>query len=91
LGEITATTDPGQARQHLQRAVELAESADSRLVAGFAEVSLATWHARHGEPATALRYYQQVIELPSSSYVQLIGCLTDGGKFFPAGWPGVPG
>ncbi len=61
LGEITATTDPGQARQHLQRAVELAQPAGSRLVAGFAEVSLATLHARHGEPATALRYYRQVI------------------------------
>ena len=61
LGEITATTDPGQARQHLQRAVELATPAGSRLVAGFAEVSLATLHARHGEPATALRYYHQVI------------------------------
>ena len=61
LGEITATTDPGQARQYLQRAVELAEPAGSRLVAGFAEVSLATLHARHGEPATALRYYHQVI------------------------------
>jgi hypothetical protein len=31
------------------------------------------------------------IEFPSSSYVQLIGCLTDGEKFFPAGWSGVPG
>lgn len=61
LGEMTAETDPGQARQHLQRAVELAQSAGSRLVAGFAEVSLATLHARHGEPATALRYYHQVI------------------------------
>ena len=61
LGEITATTDPDQARQYLQRAVELAEPAGSRLVAGFAEVSLATLHARHGDPATALRYYRQVI------------------------------
>jgi tetratricopeptide (TPR) repeat protein len=61
LGEITATTEPGQARQHLQRAVELARPAGNRLVAGFAEVSLATLHARHGEPGTALRYYHQVI------------------------------
>jgi transposase len=61
LGEITAATDPGQARQDLQRAVELAQSAGSRLIAGFAEVSLATLHTRHGEPATALRYYHQVI------------------------------
>ena len=53
LGEITAATDPGQARQHLEQAVELAEPAASRLIAGFAQVSLATLHARHGEPATA--------------------------------------
>jgi predicted ATPase/transposase len=61
LGEITATTDPDQARQYLQRAVELAQPAGNRLVAGFAEVSLATLYARHGEPATALRYYHRVI------------------------------
>ena len=61
LGEMTAAIDPGQAGQHLHRAIELAEPANSRLVAGFAEVCLATLHARHGEPATALRYYQQVI------------------------------
>ena len=61
MGEITGATDPGQARQHLQRALELTEPANSRLIAGFAEVSLATLHARHGEPATALGYYHQVI------------------------------
>jgi predicted ATPase/DNA-binding SARP family transcriptional activator len=61
LGEISATTDRGQATQDLQRAVDLAEPAGSRLVAGFAEVSLATLHARYGDPATALRYYAQVI------------------------------
>jgi tetratricopeptide (TPR) repeat protein len=61
LGEITATTDPDQATQYLQEAVELAQPAGNRLGAGFAEVSLATLPARHGEPATALRYYRQVI------------------------------
>jgi len=61
LGEITAATDPGQARQHFQGAIELAEPAGDRLVAGFAEVGLATLHTRHGEPGTALRYYYQVI------------------------------
>jgi tetratricopeptide (TPR) repeat protein len=60
-GEITAITDPGQARQHLQRAAALATTVGSRLVAGFAEVSLATLDARHGDAATALRYYQHVI------------------------------
>ncbi|HEX9042812.1 MAG TPA: BTAD domain-containing putative transcriptional regulator [Trebonia sp.] len=61
LGEMTAAGDPGQAKQHLHRALELAQPANSRLVAGFAEVCLATLHARHGEPVTALRYYHQVI------------------------------
>ena len=60
-GEITATTDPGQARPYLVRAVGLAAPAGNRLVAGLAEVSLAALHARRGDPAAALRYYQQVI------------------------------
>lgn len=33
----------------------------SRLVAGFAKVSLAAVHARYGDAATALGYFQQVI------------------------------
>jgi predicted ATPase/DNA-binding SARP family transcriptional activator len=61
MGEITAGTDPGQAGPHLLRAVGLAVPAGNRLVAGLAEVSLAALHARHGDPAAALRYYQQVI------------------------------
>ena len=61
MGEITADTDPAQARQHLQRAVDLATPVGSGLVVALAEVSLATLHARHGDPATALGYYQRVI------------------------------
>jgi len=61
MGEITAETDPSQARAHLLRAVGLASPAGNRLVAGLAEVSLAALHARHGDPAAALRYYQRVI------------------------------
>ena len=60
-GEITAGTEPSQARAHLLRAVGLAAPVGNRLVAGLAEVSLAALHARHGEPAAALRYYEQVI------------------------------
>ncbi|MDX6389967.1 MAG: hypothetical protein QOJ73_1030 [Streptosporangiaceae bacterium] len=60
-GEIAANTSPEQARHHLQRAVALAQPAGSRLVDGLSRVSLATLHARHGEPATALRYYERVI------------------------------
>ena len=60
-GEITAATSPGQARHHLQRAIALAGPAGSRLVTGLCSVSLATLHARAGDPAAALRHYQQVI------------------------------
>jgi tetratricopeptide (TPR) repeat protein len=60
-GEIAATTDPGPATEHLQRAAELATSVGNRLVAGLAEVSLAGLHARYGDAATALGYFQQVI------------------------------
>ena len=61
VGEITAPTDPGRARQHLERAVALAATASNRMVTGLAEVSLATLHARRGDAATALGYYQRVI------------------------------
>jgi predicted ATPase/DNA-binding SARP family transcriptional activator len=61
MGEITAGSDPGLARPHLLRAVGLAGPAGNRLVAGLAEVCLAALHARHGDPAAALRYYEQVI------------------------------
>jgi len=60
-GEIAASTSPGQARRHLQRAVALAAPAGSRFVDGISRVSLATLHARHGDPAVALRHYEQVI------------------------------
>ena len=61
MGEITATTSPGQARRHLQQAIALAMPAGSRLVTATAGVSLATLHARHGDPAAALRHYARVI------------------------------
>ena len=52
----------GLARQPSSaRGMRLAVPAGNRLVAGLAEVSLAALHARHGDPAAALRYYQQVI------------------------------
>ena len=60
-GEIAANASPGLARHHLQRAVALAKPAGSRLVDGLSRVSLATLHARHGDPATALRQYERVI------------------------------
>jgi len=60
-GEIAADTSPGQARRHLQRAVTLATSAGSRFVAGIARVSLAALDARHGNPVTALSYYERAI------------------------------
>jgi hypothetical protein len=51
---LTART-PWPCSCHLRRAVDLAAPADNRLVAGLAEVSLATLHARHSDPAAALR------------------------------------
>jgi tetratricopeptide (TPR) repeat protein len=60
-GEIAASASPGQASAHLLRAIALAEPAGSRLVEGISRVSLATLHARHGDPATALRHYERVI------------------------------
>ncbi len=60
-GEIAASTNPGQALHHLQRAVDLAATVGSRFVDGISSVSLATLHAQHGDPAVALRQYEQVI------------------------------
>ncbi len=60
-GEITASTDPGQAERHLRRAIVLARSAGSRLVAALAEVSLAALHARNGDADTALGHYRRGI------------------------------
>jgi hypothetical protein len=61
MGEIAAITDPAQATEHLRGAAALATTAGSCLVAGLAEVTLAGLHARHGDAATALGYFQQVI------------------------------
>ncbi len=60
-GEIAASTSPGQAQHHLQRAVALASTVGSRFVDGISRVSLASMHAQHGDPAVALGHYEQVI------------------------------
>ncbi len=60
-GEIAASASPGQARGYLQRAIVLAKPAGSRFVEGISRVSLATLHARRGDPATAPRHYERVI------------------------------
>src|SRR5580704_7898450 len=60
-GEIDIGTSPGQARQHLQRAVDLAKSAGSRFVDGLSRVALATLDARHGDTADALGHYERAI------------------------------
>lgn len=60
-GEIAASTSPSQARRHLERAVTLARPAGSRLIDGLSRVTLATLHARHGDPGIALDHYGQVI------------------------------
>ena len=60
-GEIAIGTSPGQARHHLQRAVALAKSADSRFVDGLSRVALATLDARHGDTTVALGHYERAI------------------------------
>lgn len=60
-GEIAIGTSPGQARQHLQQAVALAESAGSRFVDGLSRVALATLDARHGDTTVALGHYERAI------------------------------
>ncbi|HJY97964.1 MAG TPA: BTAD domain-containing putative transcriptional regulator, partial [Streptosporangiaceae bacterium] len=60
-GEIAIGTSPGQARHHLQQAVALAESADSRFVEGLSRVALATLDARHGDTTIALGHYERAI------------------------------
>ena len=60
-GEIAIGTSPGLARHHLQRAVVLAKSADSRFVDGLSRVALATLDARHGDTTVALGHYERAI------------------------------
>jgi predicted ATPase/DNA-binding SARP family transcriptional activator len=60
LGEIAVATHRG-GEDHLRRALELAERADCRFVAGLARVTLATAHGRTRDLPEALDHYGRVI------------------------------
>lgn len=61
-GELWADSRPDAARRHLNRAMELAATVDSRLIVGLARVSLATLVSRHErDPRIALQHYDKAI------------------------------
>jgi predicted ATPase/DNA-binding SARP family transcriptional activator len=60
-GEILAGEHPQTAETHLRQSIELAAFADSRFVAGLAEVALAASRARQEDVATALTYCESAI------------------------------
>jgi predicted ATPase/DNA-binding SARP family transcriptional activator len=60
-GEILASELPHDAESHLWRAIELAALADSRFVAGVAEVALAASRSRQQDIAAALMHCQSAI------------------------------
>lgn len=61
MGEILASEQPHTAETHLRQAIELAAIADSRFVAGVAEVALAASRNRQQDIAAALRHCQSAI------------------------------
>jgi predicted ATPase/DNA-binding CsgD family transcriptional regulator len=62
MAETVVGTDPSQARALLEDAIDMADSVSATFVAGVAELSLATLHARAGEPGDALTRYPQLID-----------------------------
>jgi predicted ATPase/DNA-binding SARP family transcriptional activator len=60
-GEILAGEQPQTAETHLRQSIELAASADSRFVAGLAEVALAASRTRQADVAAALAYCESAI------------------------------
>lgn len=61
-GEALSETEPDAAIPQFERAIELAESVDNRLVAGVARTTLACLQARHGDPRVALRSFRGLID-----------------------------
>ena len=62
MGEILASEEPERAESHLHQAVELAGVADSRFIAGLAEVTLAGIRVRHQDITTGLSYCESAIK-----------------------------
>ena len=61
IGEILASEQPHTAEPHLRQAIELAAIADSRFVAGVAEVALAASRSRQQDIAAAITHCQSAI------------------------------
>jgi hypothetical protein len=61
IGEILANEQPHTAETHLRQAIEFAAVADSRFVAGVAEVALAASRSRQQDIAAALAHCQSAI------------------------------
>jgi tetratricopeptide (TPR) repeat protein len=62
LGELLAREEPDIAERHLRRAIEYSAIADSRFVAGIAEVALAASRSRQRDIAVALEHSRSAIE-----------------------------
>lgn len=62
LGELLARSEPEVAQRHLRRAIEYSAIADSRFVAGIAEVALAASRSRQRDLAVALEHCRSAIE-----------------------------
>ncbi|MDQ3311561.1 MAG: AAA family ATPase [Actinomycetota bacterium] len=61
MGEILASEQPHAAETHLWQAIALSAVADSRFVAGLAEVALAASRSRQQDIAAALKHCQSAI------------------------------
>lgn len=61
-GEIVSGDDPTGAEAHFRQAIELAAVADSRFVAGIAEVSLAASRGRQEDIAAALTHCRSAVD-----------------------------
>ncbi len=63
LGEVLGDLDPPRALAELAAAAELAATVDDRLFGGAAETAAAAIRSRHGDPATALADFREVLLL----------------------------
>lgn len=62
MAEALSADDPLQAIEHCQRASDLATPVRNQLLLGVTSVTLASLRARHGDTASALRSFRQVID-----------------------------
>lgn len=62
LGEVLSATEPDDALNHLDRAVELADTVAAHFIHGVALLSATSLRARHSDPATAASALSDVID-----------------------------